>query len=64
MERDNGYTLEEYIKRGYLYTAAEEKAVLRRAMIEDTWEAYAEAQFVEDHGSGADFLALSRQIKD
>lgn len=38
------------------YDAAEEIEVLRRAMEEDSWEAYAEAQFIEDHGSGESFF--------
>lgn len=45
--------MEDYKK--YLYTAEEEKAVLRRAIEEDTWEAYAEARFVLEFGSGESF---------
>lgn len=52
------------MERDYIYTADEEKEILLRAMVEDSWEAYAEAQFVLDHGSGADFLASIRQTKE
>lgn len=40
----------------FLYTVAEEKAILQRAIDEGDWESYEAAQFVEEYGSGEHWL--------
>ena len=62
LQRERLVMEEDYKK--FIYTTEEEEAVLLRAIEEDTWEAYAEAQFVEDFGSGESFYRLLHEEDD
>ena len=42
--------------KGKILTAEEELAILKRALKEDTVEAYMDAYFVEEFGSGEEFF--------